>query len=56
MSLVVERKKEVLREEGVTKVETQINLEGECCALHSAQLNRTNIAGQKETQRWRGGK
>lgn len=40
MSLVVERKKEVLREEGVAKVGTQINLEGECCALHSAQTQQ----------------
>lgn len=49
-------KKGVLREEGVAKVGTQINWEGECCALHSAQLNRINIAGQKKTYRWRGGK
>lgn len=33
-------KKGVLREEGVANVGTQINWEDECCALHSAQLNR----------------
>lgn len=44
-------KKGVLREEGVAKVGTQINWQGECCALHSAQLSKINIAGQKNTQR-----
>lgn len=48
MSLVVETRKEVLREEGV-------NWEGECCALHSAQLYRKNMAGaEKKGKRWRG--